>query len=88
MHSLTLDLKIAFRRLAATPWFTLFATATLALGIGVTTAAYAVVDTILWKPFAVADPNDVLRVTNRRSSTSSIACRRCSLVLLRRTSSC
>lgn len=63
MNSLSIDFAQALRRLWATPWFTLFATVTLAVGIAVTTAAYSVVDTLLWKPFAVRDPDNVLRVT-------------------------
>ncbi len=42
------DLKMASRRLLVTPMFAIFAMASLALGVGVTTAAYSVVDRICW----------------------------------------
>ncbi len=38
------DLRIAARRLIATPLFTIFAVLSLAVGVGVTTTAYSVVD--------------------------------------------
>ena len=40
------DLQVAGRRLLATPVFTIFAAVSLAAGIGVTAAAYSVVDRI------------------------------------------
>jgi predicted permease len=47
MRDFARDLRYAARRLAATPVFTLFAVLSLAVGIGVTTVAYSVVDNLL-----------------------------------------
>jgi predicted permease len=44
------DLRLAARRLMATPFFTLFAIVSLALGLGVTTAVYSLLDTLFWRP--------------------------------------
>jgi predicted permease len=50
------DLKIAARRLLKTPVFTLFAVLSLGIGVGVTTAVYAVVDAIFLKDLGIRDP--------------------------------
>jgi len=57
MGTFLTDLRHAGRRLAASPGFTLVATLTLALGIGATTAIYAVVDAIMLRPLPFADPD-------------------------------
>ncbi len=49
------DLRLASRRLLATPMFTIFAIVSLAVGVGVTTAVYSVVDRIFWKDLGIAD---------------------------------
>jgi predicted permease len=57
LHGLSADLKIAARRLAATPVFTIFAILSLAVGIGVTTAVFSVVDRIFWRDAGLRDPH-------------------------------
>jgi predicted permease len=57
-----LDLKLAARRLAATPLFTAFAVVSLAAGVGVTTAVYSVVDTLFLQDRHVAVPERVAHV--------------------------
>jgi predicted permease len=52
---------LPFRRLLAAPLFTLFAVLTLTLGIGATTAIYAVAEAALFRPL---DIRDVDRVAN------------------------
>ncbi len=52
LHGFAADLKHAARRLAAAPLFTAFAVLSLAVGVGLTTAVYSVVDAILWKESA------------------------------------
>jgi hypothetical protein len=57
------DFALAARRLLATPMFTGFAILSLAFGVGVTTAAYSVVDSIFWKETGIRDPETVLFIT-------------------------
>ena len=54
-----LDLKLAVRRLLATPLFTCFAVLSLAAGVGVTTALYSVVDAIFLKQSQIREPDKV-----------------------------
>ena len=49
------DLQYSFRTLRRTPAFTLFAIATLALGVGASTTMFAVVDAVLLKPLPFRD---------------------------------
>jgi hypothetical protein len=48
-QGLVRDVRIAARRLLATPLFTSFAVLSLAVGIGVTAVAYSVVESIFFK---------------------------------------
>ena len=64
------DFKFAVRRLAAAPVFTLFSIATLAIGIGVTTAVYSFLYALLWRAPAVPDPDAVVFVTQRAGYAS------------------
>jgi predicted permease len=57
------DFTFAARRLRATPVFTIFAVASLALGVGATTAVYAAVYDLLWKPTDVRDPDRLVVLT-------------------------
>jgi hypothetical protein len=50
------DFRLAARRLLATPLFSTFAVLSLALGVGVTTAVYSVVDAIFLKDLGIPDP--------------------------------
>lgn len=59
------DLKLAARRLAATPLFTIFAVLSLAIGLGVTTAAYSVVASLFFASSGVADEERVVVVATR-----------------------
>lgn len=56
------DVRFAIRLLARSPRFALAAIATLALGIGATTAVYAVVDAVLLKPFPYRNPERIVAV--------------------------
>ena len=53
------DLKLAVRRLLATPLFTIFAVLSLAVGVAVTTAVYSVVDSILLKDPGITDSDRI-----------------------------
>lgn len=59
------DLKLAARRLRATPLFTLFAVLSLAVGLGVTTAAYSVVANLFFAPSGTRDEGRVVEVATR-----------------------
>ena len=56
------DLKHTLRQLRRSPGFTLTAVATLALGIGATTAIFTLVHAVLLRSLPVADPAGLLRV--------------------------
>jgi predicted permease len=63
------DVRLAFRRLAAAPLFTLFSIATLGCGVGITTGVYSVVHAALWTPPPVPDIDRIVDVdaSNGRS---------------------
>jgi predicted permease len=69
------DLHFALRTLRKTPGFALAVIGTLALGIGMNTAIFSVVNTVLLKPVHAPEPDRVVTfiATNRRGSTSSLA---------------
>lgn len=50
MNSLAADLRFAFRRLSRTPGFAAIIVATLALGIGATTALFSIVNAVVLEP--------------------------------------
>lgn len=62
MDTLGLDLRLALRRLARTPGFTLIAVLTLAIGIGATTAIYSVVDAALFRALPYPAADELLRI--------------------------
>jgi predicted permease len=71
------DIADARRRLRQAPGITLVAVATLALGIGATTAIFSVVDGVLLRPLAYREPHQLLALfahetsrDERRSPTS------------------
>ena len=55
MYKLAQDLRFAFRQLYKTPGFTLTVIATLALGIGATTAIFSLVEGVLLRPLPFRD---------------------------------
>src|SRR5512145_191675 len=66
------DLRYAVRTLARSPLFTLIAVACLALGIGVNSTIFSVVDGVLLQPYPYPDAHQivVLNSTNQKSGVN------------------
>jgi putative ABC transport system permease protein len=56
------DLRYAFRMLYRSPGFSLIAIATMALGVGATTAIYSVIDATLLHPLPYPNPSQLVRL--------------------------
>lgn len=65
MENLIRDLRFALRGLGKNPGFTAAALACLALGVGVTTAMFSIVNGVLLRPLPYQDPERVVVVNNR-----------------------
>jgi predicted permease len=57
MEKLWQDIRYGFRMMVKSPGFTAVAVLSLALGIGVNAAIFALVDSFLWRPFPVEEPS-------------------------------
>jgi predicted permease len=75
MHAHLTDLRCAVRRLAKTPGFVAIVLLTLALGIGVNTSMYTLVDTLFFRavPFPEADRMLVVQGTNAQNQHDGFA---------------
>lgn len=69
--SLGQDLRTAVRMLRKAPSFTAFSVATLAIGIGATSAIFSVVDAVLLTPLPYDRPEELVVVGGRRADTGS-----------------
>jgi predicted permease len=56
------DVRLALRRARRAPGFSALAAGTLALGVGLTTAAFAVVDGVLLRPLPYAEPDRLVEL--------------------------
>ena len=65
MERVAQDLRYAIRKLFAAPAFTLAAVATLAIGIGATTAIFSTVNATLLRPLPFAHPEDLINLRTR-----------------------
>jgi putative ABC transport system permease protein len=72
MDTVLNDARLAVRRLARAPGFTAIAVTTLALGIGLTTAVFTVVDQSILRPFSYPDI-DRMVVMNERFETEQMS---------------
>ena len=64
MDNLIADVRHALRQLWHAPSFTIAAVAALALGIGVNTAIFSVVDAVLLRPVPFPDPDRLVFFEN------------------------
>ena len=62
LETLAQDLRYTFRQLAASPGFAFIAIATMALGVGATTAIYSVIDATLLHPLPYPNPSELVRI--------------------------
>ena len=60
MRSIWQDLRFAMRVLIKSPWFTIVAIVTLAVGIGANTAIFSVVNSLILRPLPVKDPGQLV----------------------------
>ena len=60
VEHLVQDVRFAIRSLRRTPWLTVFVAITLALGIGITSATFSMVDALIFRPYAVPHPGKIL----------------------------
>src|ERR1700677_3933945 len=61
-ENLAQDLRYAVRMLVRSPGFSLIVIATMALGIGATTAIYSVIDATLLHPLPYPRPSELVRI--------------------------
>src|SRR5204862_4590717 len=65
MDRFSQDLRYAIRKLSAAPAFTLAAVATLAIGIGATTAIFSTVNATLLRPLPYDRPDELIALRTR-----------------------
>ncbi|MEP7131883.1 MAG: permease prefix domain 1-containing protein, partial [Acidobacteriota bacterium] len=71
------DVRYAFRSLRRTPGLAVFVVITLALGIGMTTTPFSMLDALIFRPYPVPNPGEVVTLvsTSRDSRFESFSYR-------------
>jgi putative ABC transport system permease protein len=65
MHTLFADLRYAFRVLSRTPSFAVAVVSVLALGVGVNTTIFSIVNAVLLRPLPIEEPERLVRIFTR-----------------------
>ncbi len=71
IENLLFDLRYAVRMLLRSPGFSLIAIATMALGVGATTAIYSVIDATLLHPLPYPNPGELVRIQDDLSGVGA-----------------
>jgi predicted permease len=71
LETVSLDVRYAVRRLRKSPGFTITAVATLALGIGATTAMFSVANTLLLRPMPYPNGGRLVMIATAPSHSAS-----------------
>jgi len=71
MQNLLQDLFYAVRQLRKSPGFAIAAVLTLAIGIGVNTASFSIMDAVVLRPLAVPELNEVVTVSEQQNHGDS-----------------
>jgi len=69
VEHLVQDLRFAIRSLQRTPGLTLFVVITLALGIGMTSATFSMVDALIFRPYPVPHPSGLVTLVTTTHDT-------------------
>src|SRR5215472_18218797 len=70
-ENLLFDLRYAVRMLVRSPGFSFIVIATVALGVGATTAIYSVIDATLLHPLPFPNPDELVRVQDDLPGTGA-----------------
>jgi len=70
IENLVQDVRFAIRSLSRTPGLTAFIAITLALGIGMTSATFSMLDALVFRPYPVPHPDNVVTLVSTTHDTS------------------